>query len=186
MSISTGQSLYVDPKSNVVHYDGSPKLAEEYEERVWLGFQTVQKDDKVSYAAKLKNALFGRAWTLCHRKPEIAAHKLLQLSEAEPSANAGPKAAVQLVVKTVRAACEKVAPLLKTQTFEDYFFDKGRRRLGESIQDYISRRESEYEKLTGLTQGRTKLSTDLQAFFLLRNAGVNPSQHRAILGSSWK
>ena len=77
------------------------------------------------------SGLDGRAWTLCHRKPEIAAQKLLQLSEA------GPKAAVQLIVKTVRAACEKVAPLLKTQTFEDYFFDKGRRRQSESTQDYI-------------------------------------------------
>ena len=70
MLSSSGQSLFVDPKSNVAHYDGSPKLAEEYEERVWLGFQPVPKDDKVSYAAKLKNALFGRAWALCHRKPE--------------------------------------------------------------------------------------------------------------------
>ena len=109
----------MDPKSNVVHYDGNPKLAEEYEERVWLGFQTVQKDEKTSYAAKWKNALCGRAWTLCHRKPEIAAQKLLQISEAEPSTNAGPKAAVHLVVKTVRSACEKAAPLLKTPTFED-------------------------------------------------------------------
>ena len=33
-------------------------------------------------------------------------------------------------------------------------------------------------------QGHTKLSTDLQAFFLLRNAGVSPSQHRAILGQA--
>ena len=77
-----------------------------------------------------------------------------------------------------------MAPLLKTQTFEDYFFDKGRRKLGESIQDYISRREGEYEKLSALTQGHTKLSTDLQAFFLLHNAGVSPSQHRAILGQA--
>ena len=181
MQSQQSSSLYVDPKSNVVDYDGSPKLAEEYEERVWLGFQ---KDEKASYAAKLKNALHGRAWTLRHRKPEIAAQKLSQISEAEPSANAGPKAAVQLVVKTVRSACEKVAPLLKTQTFEDYFFDKGRRKLGESIQDYISRREGEYEKLSALTQGHTKLSTDLQAFLLLRNAGVSPSQHRAILGQA--
>ena len=122
--------------------------------------------------------------TLCHRKPEIAAQKLLQLSEAEPSTTAGPRAAVQLVVKVVRNACEKVAPLLKTQTFEDYFFEKGRRRQSESVQDYISRRQNEYEKLTGLTQGHTKLSTDLQAFFLLRNAGVSSSQHRAILGQA--
>ena len=84
----------------------------------------------------------------------------------------------------MRNACEKVAPLLKTQTFEDYFFEKGRRKASESIQDYISRRENEYEKLTSLTQGHTKLSTDLQAFFLLRNAGVSSSQHRAILGQA--
>ena len=129
---SNGQSLYVDPKSNVVHYDGNPKLAEEYEERVWLGFQTVMKEEKVSYAAKLKNALHGRAWTLCHRKPEIAAQKLLQLSESDPSTTTGPRAAVQLVVKVVRNACEKVAPLLKTQTFEDYFFEKGRRKASEA------------------------------------------------------
>ena len=148
------------------------------------GSKRFKRRRRTSYAAKLKNALHGRAWTLCHRKPEIAAQKLLQISEAEPSANAGPKAAVQLVVRTVRAACEKVAPLLKTQTFEDYFFEKGRRRLGESIQDYISRREGEYERLSGLTQGHTKLSTDLQAFFLLRNAGVTPPQRRAILGQA--
>lgn len=61
--------MYVGPKSKVVHYDGNPKLGEEYEEHVWLGFQTVQKAEKISYAAKIKNALHGRAWTLCHRKP---------------------------------------------------------------------------------------------------------------------
>lgn len=83
-------------------------------------------------------------------------------------------------MKTVRVACEKVAPLLKTPTFEDYFFDKGRRRQSESIQDYISRRESEYEKLTGPTQGHTKLDRPPS----ILSATKCPSQHRAILGQA--
>lgn len=176
-------SLYVD-KGSVVHYDGNPKLAEEYEERVMLGFQTLDTKDKAGYAAKLKNALFGRAWTLCHKKAEIAASKLLEISSAEATATSGPLAATKLVVKTVRSACERVAPLLKNQAFEDYFFEKGRRRPNEPVSDYIQRRQNEYERLESLSQGHTKLSTDLQAFFLLRNCGASASQQRTILGQA--
>ena len=178
-----GESVWVD-KTGVVHYNGDPKYAEEFEERVWLGFQSLSKTDQANYAAKLKNALSGRAWTLCHRKAEIAAEKLLSLSESEPSTTTGPKAAVKLVVKTVRAAVERVAPLLKSQAFEDYFFEKGRRKPGEQISDFIQRRQNEYERLQSLTQGHTKLSVDLQAFFLLRNSGASASQQRSILGQA--
>lgn len=106
-------SRYVD-KNSVVHYDGSPRLAEEYEERVVLGFQTLTSADRVGFAAKLKNALHGRAWTLCHRKTEISAQKLLDISKSTAEGQ-GPEAAVKLVVRTVRTACERVAPLLKTR-----------------------------------------------------------------------
>ena len=179
----TNESVWVD-KSGVVHYNGDPRFAEEFEERVWLGFQSMTKADQTTYAAKLKNALNGRAWTLCHRKSEISAEKLLTLSESEPSTSSGPKIAVRLVVKTVRAAVERVAPLLKSQAFEDYFFEKGRRRAGEQISDFIQRRQNEYERLQSLTQGHTKLSVDLQAFFLLRNSGASASQQRSILGQA--
>ena len=175
-------SVWVD-KAGVVHYNGDPKYAEEFEERVWLGFQSLAKNDQGSYAAKLKNALSGRAWTLCHRKTEISAEKLLTLSESEPSSTSGPRAAVKLV-KTVRAAVERVAPLLKSQAFEDYFFERGRRKPGEQISDFIQRRQNEYERLQSLTQGRTKISVDLQAFFLLRNSGASASQQRSILGQA--
>ena len=176
------ESLYVD-KNSVVHYDGSPKLAEEYEERVMLGFQTLTTAEKSGYAAKLKNALFGRAWTLCHRKPEISATKLMDLSKGSGEGQ-GPLVAVKLVVSTVRKACERVAPLLKNQAFEDFFFEKGRRRHGEPIQDFIQRRENEYERMQSLSQGHTRLSTDLQAFFLLRNSGATMQQQKAILGQA--
>eukprot|EP00913_Durusdinium_trenchii_P024135 g22662.t1 len=86
--------------------------------------------------------------------------------------------------KPVETSCYEGFGLVDASGAFDYFFEKGRRRPSESIQDYISHRENEYEKLTGLTQGRTKLSTDLQAFFLLRNAGESSSQHRAILGQA--
>ena len=176
-------ALYVD-KNSVVHYNGEPKLAEEYEERVLLGFQTLSETEKKGYAAKLKNALFGRAWTLCHLKSEISAAKLMTMSQAEESANNGPTAAVKLVVQTVRKACERVAPLLKNAAFEDFFFERGRRKQGEPIQDFIQRRQNEYERMTSLSQGHTKLSMDLQAFFLLRNSGASTTQQRAILGQA--
>ena len=176
------ESLYVD-KNSVVHYDGAPKLAEEYEERVMLGFQTLTTAERAGYAAKLKNALHGRAWTLCHRKPEISATKLLDLSKGTGDGQ-GPQEAVKLVVSTVRKACERVAPLLKNQAFEDFFFEKGKRRSGEPISDFIQRRENEYERLQSLSQGHTTLSTDLQAFFLLRNSGASIQQQKAILGQA--
>ncbi len=179
----TNDSVWVD-KAGIVHYNGDPRFAEEFEERVWLGFQSMTKGDQATYAAKLKNALSGRAWTLCHRKAEISAEKLLTLSESEPSSSSGPRVATKLVVKTVRAAVERVAPLLKSQAFEDYFFEKGRRRPGEQISDFIQRRQNEYERLQSLTQGHTKLSVDLQAFFLLRNSGASAGQQRSILGQA--
>ena len=70
---------------------------------------------KAGYAAKLNYALHGGAWTLCHRKAEISAQKLLDLSKGSGDGQ-GPQAAVKLLVNTVRKACEGVAPLLKKQT----------------------------------------------------------------------
>ena len=182
-AMTDNNSLWVD-KNMVVHYDGNPKLAEEYNERVLLGFQSLSATEKSSYAAKLKNALSGRAWTLVHKRPEISAEKLIQLSASEPSSTSGPLAAVTLLVKTVRQSCERVAPLLKNQVFEEYFFTKGLRRSNEPIQDYIQRRQNEYDRLQSLTQGHTKLSVDLQTFFLLRNSGCSSQQQKAILGQA--
>ena len=182
-AMADNNSLWVD-KSMVVHYDGNPKFAEEYNERVILGFQSLSSSEKASYAAKLKNALSGRAWTLVHKRPEISAEKLISLAASEPTGTTGPQAAVSLLVKTVRQSCERVAPLLKNQVFEEYFFTKGMRRASEPIQDYIQRRQNEYERLQSLTQGHTKLSVDLQTFFLLRNSGCSQQQQKAILGQA--
>ena len=182
-AMTENSSLWVD-KNMVVHYDGNPKFAEEYNERVLLGFQSLSTNEKASYAAKLKNALSGRAWTLVHKRPEISAEKLISLAASEPTGTTGPQAAVSLLVKTVRQSCERVAPLLKNQVFEEYFFTKGMRRASEPIQDYIQRRQNEYERLQSLTQGHTKLSVDLQTFFLLRNSGCSAQQQKAILGQA--
>ena len=96
----------------------------------------------------------------------------------------GPQAAVKLVVATVRKAGEGVAVLLKNQAFEDFVFEKGRRRQGEPILDFIQRRENEYERMQFLSQGHTRLSTDLEALFLLRNGGATVQQQKAILGQA--
>eukprot|EP00959_Pyramimonas_sp_CCMP1952_P448968 9401038-Pyramimonas_sp.AAC.1 len=84
---------------------------------------------------KPNNSLNGPAWTLTRKKAEISAQAVLDEAVNDPLA------AVKLVVTTVRQACERIAPLQKQQAFEEYFF-RGCRNRTESVQDYISRRET--------------------------------------------
>ena len=168
-------SLFVD-KESVVHYDGDPHLGEEYEDRCLLGYNAQDsKERKAAYPLKLKNALTGRAWTLAHKKPEIATAKLLT------DAATDSLAATKTVVATVRSACERLAPLQKQTAFEDFFF-QGSRKRGEAVQDYINRREREYERMRSLSNGHTSISEDLRTYFLLRLANVTMAEHKAILG----
>ena len=47
----------------------------------------------------------------------------------------------------------------KKEAWDDNFFRKGHRRAGEAVQDFIARRENEYECLTALS-GATALFKD--------------------------
>ena len=171
------ESLYVD-KDGIPHYNGDPLRGEEWAERAILGLVScINTDAKKAYPLRLKNALNGRAWTMCHKKDEITADKLVTLAAANPE---GPMNATRLLIETIRKTCEKAAPLKKRDAFED-FFRRGARASHESIQDYIARREAEYERMTSLSAD-TKVSSDLRTFFLLDLANISADQHRAILG----
>ena len=132
--------LYLD-KDSVVHYNGDPSFGEEYEERCLLGYESQPtKETKASYAIRLKNGLTGRAWQLTHKKAEITTSKWMADAEKDSLA------ATKLMITTVRAACEWVAPLQKQTAFDELFFNGGR-KAGEAVQDHISRRETEYERM---------------------------------------
>ena len=60
------------------------------------------------------------------------------------------------------------------------FFRKGYRKSNESVQEYIARREAEYERLTSLSTS-TSLSEDLRTYFLLELAGIDDETHKRIL-----
>eukprot|EP00972_Heterocapsa_arctica_P042902 6325099-Heterocapsa_arctica.AAC.1 len=85
-----------------------------------------------------------------------------------------------LLIDCVRKTCEKAAPLKKREAFKE-FFRRGARAPTETIQDFIARRESDYEKLTSLSPD-TAVSDDLRTFFLLDLANITHDQHRQILG----
>ena len=165
--------VWVD-KDGIAHYNGDPAFGEEWQERALLGFATVKKEDKQLYALKLKNALSGRAWTMTHKKEEIQVTKLMKDCETDP------QKAVMMVLEVVRAACEKVAPIRKNEAF-DLFFERGFRKPTEAIQDYINRREREYEQLKSLSP-KTNVTSDLLTYFLLRLSGIDKTQQRLILG----
>ena len=75
-------SVYVD-KEGVVHYDGDPTNGDEYEEIIKLAFHRLNQEKKRTYTLGLKNALYGRAWTLTHKRPEISVDKLLKDGTAD-------------------------------------------------------------------------------------------------------
>ena len=166
-------SVYVD-RDGCVHYDGDPLYGDEFAERALLAFHTTREAEKPLFALRLKNGLSGRAWTLTHKRPELVVNTLAAAAEANP------KGAVEVVIAVVRTSCEKVAPLRKKEAFDEYF-TKGGRRGGEGVQDYIGRRQNEYDLLTSLSSS-TSLSEDLRAYFLLQLSGVDEQQHKHILG----
>ena len=112
-----------------------------------------------------------------------AKFQILDLGVAASSKSGKPPPEIAPRIRAT-GAWQCALPTQKNQAFENFFFEKGRRRQGEPIQDFIKRRENEYERLQSLSQGHTTLSTDLQAFFLLRNSGATMQQQKAILGQA--
>ena len=159
--------VYVD-KDGSVHYSGNAVHAEEWEERALLGFMPcTAKEQRQAFAPRLKNHLFDRAWTLCHKQKELSAARLQELIV---SGEDGPEKAVREITRVVRKSCENVAPLQKHKAFLD-FFRRGQRRSGEPIGDCIQRRSDAYERLVDLTNGKTTASERRLTIVLLDGHG---------------
>ena len=168
--------LQID-KDGIPHWDGNPAYAEEWEERVWLRYHSCEREDQQrALAARVRNGLTGRAWTMTHKIPTISAVALTAAARVPHNADA----ALLILVPTVKAALMEVAPLQKNHAFNN-FFKKGQRARHEPVADYISRRGNEYARLTELSAG-TQLSEDVRAFFLLDMSGVSEQEHLRILG----
>ena len=73
---------------------------------------------KAAYAAKLKNGLRGRAWTVTHKINELAVTRLMEVIAAV--ANVLGKA-VREVIRAVRKSCEQVAPLQRHKAFMAFY-----------------------------------------------------------------
>ena len=173
MARSSEAAVHVNT-DGVVFYNGDPTFGEEYEERVWLSFFSMRVEDQATVTLRLKNGLTARAWELVHSRDEIAATKLLADGKVDAAGT------LSAFLNIVRSSCEKVAPIRKKEAF-DGFFESGRRRPGEGIQDFIARRENEYSRLKTLSS-TTALSEDLRTYFLMKMASIDEATHRAILG----
>eukprot|EP00972_Heterocapsa_arctica_P028590 4206550-Heterocapsa_arctica.AAC.1 len=93
---------------------------------------------------------------MCHKKDDITAVKLT-ISAAEED---GPMKTTIMLINVVRKTCEQAVPLKKRDAFEE-FFRRGARAPTETIQDFIARRDSDYEKLISLSPD-TAVSEDLR------------------------
>lgn len=172
--------MYPD-KDGTPHYGGDPAYAEEWEERCLLGFMACTKEEtRKAFAPKVTNALFDWAWTLTHRDKEISVARVTELINHDER---GPERAIKELIRVVRKACDKTAPLQKHKAFQE-FSRKGYCRQGEPIGDYIQRRAGAYDRLVDLTASKTTVSEDLRSFFLLDMAGISDEQHKRYLGQA--
>ena len=87
------------------------------------------KRNKLALFPRFKNALFGRAWSLCHKRPDMTVVFMMDDGQTE----------VELFKQycaSVKDATQDIKPVAKSTKFKGYF-RSGRRRLGESIEEFI-------------------------------------------------
>ena len=87
-------------------------------------------------------------------------------------------------MKVVEELCRNVELIERVQAFHR-FFRQGRRKFGESIEEYSTRRRDEYERLRSITSEMTtdrsgtfvttyptNISDDLQNYFFVDGIGL--------------
>ena len=157
----------------------------EYRRRVLFAFQSLEGDGdneekerrdlakkKKAFARRLLNGLHGEAWRTCQgliTEPE-------KLSEEQGFKH----------VLSALQSIEKVTVVKKTEQF-DRFFERGFRKKGQPLDQYLRVRRQDWADLKDLDE-HTSMSDDLLAYFILKQCGLGRDERRQILlnsGSSY-
>ena len=191
MASSTAGSFWKDDeivvdRDGIPHYTGArPELMKEYRRRVLFAFQSLEGDGdneekerrdlakkKKAFARRLLNGLHGEAWRTCQgliTEPE-------KLSEEQGFKH----------VLSALQSIEKVTVVKKTEQF-DRFFERGFRKKGQPLDQYLRVRRQDWADLKDLDE-HTSMSDDLLAYFILKQCGLGRDERRQILlnsGSSY-
>lgn len=185
-AMSAGSSIFWRDDEVVVDRDGipyytgvKPELTKECRRRVLFAFQSLEGDrdteekerrdlskkkKKKAFAKRLLNGLHGEAWKACQ---ELITD-MAKLSEEQG-------------YKHVLACLQSIEKLAvkKTEQF-DRFFEKGFRRRGQALDQYLRFRRQDWSDLQDLDSA-TSMSSDLLADFVLKHSGRSKDDRRQIL-----
>ena len=166
-------------RDGIPHYTGAqPGLMREYRKRVIFAFNTLEGEGdseekerrdllkrQKRFAHKLLNALHGEAWRACQDlmiRPED-----LQVVDG-----------YKQIFKALQSI-EKVTVVKKTEQF-DRFFERGFRKRGQPLDQYLRERRQDWSDLKDLDD-QTSMSEDLLSYFILKQCNLSREDRRQIL-----
>ena len=166
-------------RDGIPHYTGAqPGLMRQYRKRVLFAFNTLEGEGDTEekekrdllkrqkrFAHKLLNALHGEAWRACQDlmiKPEE-----LQVVDG-----------YKQIFKALQTI-EKVTVVKKTEQF-DRFFERGFRKRGQPLDQYLRERRQDWSDLKDLDD-QTSMSEDLLSYFILKQCNLSREDRRQIL-----
>ena len=169
-------------KDGIPHFTGThPHLMREYRKRVLFAYSMLEGDGdteekerrdlekkKKRFAKRLLDCLHGEAWRCCQELMQ-------QMDELQKPDG------YKLIFKALQSI-ERVTVVKKTEQF-DKFFERGQRRRGQGLDEYLRGRKQDWADLQDLDEN-TKMSDDLLAYFILKQSGLSREDRRQILLAS--
>eukprot|EP00435_Cladocopium_sp_Y103_P021956 s3297_g5.t1 len=166
-------------RDGIPHFTGAqPYLMKEYRRRVLFAYNTLEGEGDTEakeqadlerkrrrFAKKLLDALHGEAWRACQ--------DLLTDMEKLRAVD-GYKHVFSALQKI-----EKVSIVKKTEQF-DKFFERGFRKRGQPLDQYLRARKQDWADLKDLDEN-TNMSEDLLAYFVLKHCNLSKDDRRQIL-----
>ena len=162
----------------VPQYCGEPELYEEYAERCWdLWYGRLGSDQlQVATPVHLRSGLTGSAYN--------AVRKLEHTSLITKDTEGKPfEKGLTLLLKTLRDNIEQEAPVKTNELFFGAFYSPQVWRLQtESMQQYIVRREQDFQRLEENLAG-SKIPDHIRAMMLLAFGGLDSREQLNVLAS---
>ena len=178
------QQIEVDRKG-IPLYDGDPKNFEEYAERAWDVYygRSGQDAHQAATPVNLRGGLSSTAYDPVRKLRHIDLITLSGEGTQESPKRPDP-AGMQLFLNTLSGAIAIEKPVRAAELFEKTLYEPTVwRQPGESMSQYTVRRNVEFEDLK-LVSPDTAISSDLQAFLLLKFSGIPKNSRAGIISSA--
>ena len=154
---------------------------DEYSERCWDVYYSKAgyADEQSVTAVRLRSGLSGIAYEAVRNIP----HETLITSKGEGKDKKSSPDGVNILLVTIEGVVNKERPVRAAEMFDSVFFNSGVwRKLRERMQQYIQRRDRDFEQLKKVSSS-TEVTDDIKAHLLLKFSRISAQEQSAIVSS---